>query len=148
MQQPARVEDQITAVVECFARYFQATHGGLDTGGVRVECQHKTACVAFELAHLDFRQGRAHGGNYVLEALLVHHDHIHVAFHDHRLVFAADGFARFIQPIQQAAFVEQVRLGRVHKFGDVIGSRTRPPKPVMLPLASRMGNIRRWRKRS
>ena len=79
----------------------------------------------------------------------MHYDYVHVAFHDDCLVLAADSLARFIQAIQQAALVKQVRLRRIHKFGNNIRVEDAPAKSGHVAAgASRMGNISRWRKRS
>ena len=42
---------------------------------------------------------------------LVQGDHVQVAFDDHHLVLGADGLAGLVQAVEQAAFVEQRRLG-------------------------------------
>ncbi len=76
-------------------------------GGIRVQRQDDAAGEALEQVQLVLGQGRAHGGDRVGEACLVQGDHVQVALDDHHLVFRADGLARLVQPIEQAALVEE-----------------------------------------
>ena len=48
-------------------------------------------------------------------------DDVQVAFDDHGLIGGPDRLARLVQPEEQAAFVEERRLGRVEELGNVVG---------------------------
>ena len=139
-QQAARVEADLAFAVEGLAGGIQpAQHGGL-TGGVRVEGQHDAAAETLEQAQLAFGQRGAHRRDDVLEAGLVQGDHVHVALDDDRLVSRADGLARPIQAVEQAALAEENRIRRVEELGHIVGIEDARPEAGHAALLVADGN--------
>ena len=121
--------------------------GGLAARRVAVETEHHA------LGHCSSRRCTlvgvvaVPGGDGVLHAKLGQGDDIHVAFdHDHRFLFA-DRAPGLHPAVEFASLLEQRRLGEFRYFGSPL-SRIRPPKPMILPRWSWMGNTMRSRNRS
>ena len=62
-------------------------------------------------------QGSAQNGHGVVEAVLMGHDHVGVAFHHQGRAGFADRLPGKIQAIEQFAFGEKRRFGRIDVFG-------------------------------
>ena len=109
---------------------------------------------------LDLRGGerRAERADDVLEALLVGHQGVRVALDEHGHALLADRRLGAVDQVQRAALVEEQRGRRVEVLGTWVPAvfarlafslpMMRPPRPVALPLASRMGKMIRPRNRS
>ena len=108
--------------------------------------------VADEQCDLAGRERGAQGRDHVLVARLVRHQCVGVALDDDRLAGLADGALRPIDEIQRPALVEQRRGARVQVLRAVAGRIGEDPPtqrtPIAWPLASRMGNRTRSRKKS
>ena len=69
-----------------------------------------------------FGNSRAHGRDDIIVAVLVRHNHIHIAFDDDRHVFGADGRGSHIDTVNRAALIKNrglrgidiLRLRAVH----------------------------------
>ena len=69
---------------------------------------------------LSARQGSARRGYHVLDAHLVHADHVHVALHQEAAILLHDGLLGEVEAIQLVAFVVDLALGRVDIFGRLL----------------------------
>jgi len=85
-QEPAGIKPDLRFLIHGFARRFKPLEGCILTSSVGVKGQDNVSRQTLDEAELIFGQGGAHGRNRIAEARLVQSDHIHVAFHDDRLV--------------------------------------------------------------
>ncbi len=134
VQQATRVEANLILAVEGLARRFQPAQDGFLPGSIRVEGEHDAAGEFLEQPQLVFGERCAHRRDSVLEPGLVDGDHVEVAFHDDGLVGCPDGFARPVQPVEQAALAEERRLGRVHELGDIVRVEDARPEAGILAV--------------
>ena len=119
--------------------------------GVDVVGQRDARRIAGDELDLAGRQRRAQAADDVLEALLVGHQRVGVALDEHGPALLADGALGAVDEVQRAALVEQQRGRRVEVLGAAIAvgrlgrvvslPMIRPPRPVALPDASRMGKM-------
>ena len=72
-----------------------------------------------------------------MKASLMQTDHVHIAFHNHRLFTFADLSASHIQTIEQAALIKKIRAGRVNVFscGLILTEKDPAAKPRHLPIS-------------
>ena len=96
--------------VECLA-------GGAAACAVAVKAEDHRVGEAKQLLHMLGRAGRAQRGHGVGKAELGQRHHVHVAFGHQHIARAVQGFARFVQAVQLAAFVKDRGFGRVQVFG-------------------------------
>ena len=103
-----------------------------------------------EQLDLPFGQRGAERSDRILDPRRRQRDHVHVAFDHDQPVRLARSRAGAVEIVKRAALVEQRRVGRVEIFRRVVlpESRIRPPNAITRPRTSRIGSIRRPRKRS
>ena len=85
--------------------------------GVAVEGERQLVREPPELPELLLGERRAHAGDDRLESGLPEGDHVGVPLDDDRAVVARDPGARLVEPVDDGALREELRLGRVHVLG-------------------------------
>src|SRR5215210_4035645 len=91
---------------------------------VRVEEGVDPIRVATEHAQVAWGSRRSQRGDSVLNARLVEHQHVRVAFDNESRAFSANGFGDLREAVEQVPFVEDLRLRRVEVLG--LGVAQRP----------------------
>ena len=90
-------------------------------GGIAVEREPEPLREPAELAELLLGERRPHTGDDRLESGLAERDHVGVPLDDDRPVLARDPGARLVEPVDDGALREELRLGRVHVLGLAAG---------------------------
>src|SRR5215211_3374144 len=133
---------------------------GFLPGLIRVKEKVNAVCVAAEGAKVGGGCRRAQGGDGVLYAGLVEHQHIGVALDDEHRAFLAYSLQDLGEAVEQVALVEDLRLGGVQVLGMIVtegtgpeaddpaapvgdregdpASKTLPPRAERSPAASRI----------
>ena len=97
--------------------------GRVGARGVGIEIHHDALGVALERAHLGVGERRAAAGHHVVDARRIDADHVHVAFHQHRVVGLAHRILGAMQIVQHVALAIERRFGRVQILGLFAGSQ-------------------------
>ena len=128
---------------------FRAFEGGEVAGSIRVEAQDHALGDPLEQFGMAIGEGGADRADHVALPCLVRHDHVHVALDYHHLPGALYVRAGQVEAVEDGAFVEYSRLGRVEILGrlPVARGRAHRSRPPRL-LRRGWGRGRRLRKRS
>lgn len=98
----------------------------LDAGAVAVVDHRHVPREAADQPDLPFGQRRARGRDDVLDARLVHLDHVGISLDQNAAVLLHDGPLGVIKSVEDVALVVDLRLGRVEVFGDFLVGAHRP----------------------
>ena len=83
---------------------------------VSIQNQGHGVGVPLQQTNHSLALGRAQHGNDSLDALLMGHDDVRIAFHHHNASIACNRFADDVESVQLAALAEQTSFGRVDIF--------------------------------
>lgn len=140
-------EAHALAVLQVRQHRLQGAPGRLAAGLVAVETEQDARYQAEQALDVFLAGRRAEGRHRVADALLGQGDDIHVALDHHDLVEVAILLPGFVESVEFLALVEDRSLREFRYFG-LSSPSTRPPKAMIRPRLSRIGNITRSRKRS
>ena len=121
------VGQQHDADVQSLAQqHVDPAHRRLDAGAVAVVDHRHVPREAADQPDLPFGQRRARGRDDVLDARLVHLDHVGISLDQNAAVLLHDGPFGVIKSVEDVALVVDLRLGRVEVFGDFLVGAHRP----------------------
>ena len=96
--------------------HIRSTQGGMDARRITVVEHGDVLRVTLDEADLLHCQRGAAAGHHILDADLVHAQHVEIAFHEDTFVLAGDGVFGKIDTVKRLLLVVNLRLWRVLVF--------------------------------